>query len=121
MMSLESVDSFQPQKFSGEPASRIPDEWLRLYDATSDSPVIDASALRAAIAVYARSLRDEGMPPERAVIALKDTLYRHGGHASFTSLYEEATPRNVANAPSRYARVFEWFLDAYFDRGASQG
>jgi len=121
MNNLASADSFQPLALSAEPTSRnVEDQWLRLYEATPGSSAENASALQAAITEYAHALRDQGVRPERAVIAFKRALQRHGDHASLPSLYEETRQDHAPSGPSRYARAFSWFVDAYFDRAAPQ-
>jgi hypothetical protein len=73
------------------------------------------------VALVAR-LKDDGLPPERVIVALKAAIVRYGDEHRPPSLADE----HESDGPGRavYERVFQWALAAYFGTPAvmaSQG
>jgi len=89
---------------------------LRAFEAAIHDPSSEAMiALHAAAREFAVTERRQGLPPERAVIALKTLLNGHGGGGWAPSL-------NAARDGARiealvYAELFPWFVTAFYDDG----
>lgn len=86
--------------------------------AFSDDAAADTSRHRAglheATVAFASRLRAEGVPPERAIIALKSAIMQHGGLNRPPSLVDEADDASAAARAATYKCMLDWFLDAYY-------
>jgi hypothetical protein len=84
------------------------------FDAAIDTPTTEVMfALRVATTESAGKARRQGLSPERAVVALKTLLARHGGCGWAPSL--DADPA-VTQAETRvYTKLFGWFVSAFYD------
>lgn len=86
----------------------------RAFERAIDAPTREAMfALRVAATEAAGSTRRLGLPPERAVIALKTVLARHGGCGWAPSL--DADPKMGQAASLVYTKLFAWFVTAFYD------
>jgi hypothetical protein len=70
-------------------------------------------ALRVAATVAAGSTRRLGVPPERAVMALKAAVARHD--ASGWSPSFDTNPSERHKESFVYAKLFTWFVAAFYD------
>ncbi|MEO8621442.1 MAG: hypothetical protein ABI625_10275 [bacterium] len=91
------------------------EEWrfvVRAFAAAVDEASSDAMAvLRRATVEVAAKVRRHGLPPERAVIALKSVLAGRGGCGWSPSL--GADPE-AHKATLVYAELFAWFITTYY-------
>ena len=87
---------------------------LRAFEAAIHGPSSEAMiALHAAAREFAATERGQGLPPERAVMALKALLAGHGEGGWSPSLDAD---RDGGRVEARvYAELFAWFVDAFYD------
>ena len=77
--------------------------------------------LRDATIALVRRLKDDDLPPERVIVAMKAAISRYGEGQWPPSLDDEverATRADVARHEV-YRHVFRWLLEAYFDESDS--
>lgn len=86
---------------------------LRTFMAAIHGPSSEAMiALHAAAREFAVTERGQGLPPERAVMALKALLAGHGEGGWSPSLDAD---RNGGRIEARvYAQLFAWFVEAFY-------
>jgi hypothetical protein len=70
--------------------------------------------LRVATSRFVTRLKEDGLPPERVIVAIKQILTREGGTNRPPTLDHEENSRDEPYA-AVYREVFEWSLDTYFD------
>ena len=93
---------------------------LRAFEAAIHGPSSEAMiALHAAAREFAATERGQGLPPERAVIALKALLAGHGERGWSPSL--DADRDGVRIEARVYAELFSWFVAALYDNKAQAG
>ena len=87
---------------------------LRTFEAAIHGPSNEAMiALHAAAREFAATERGQGVPPERAVMALKALLAGHGEGGWSPSLDAD---RDGGRMEARvYAQLFAWFVAAFYD------
>lgn len=71
--------------------------------------------LQAASLALVHRLRDDGLPPERVVVALKSAIAKYGTGSPPSFVNECDDERREPGLPSVYRRVFGWCIDAYFE------
>lgn len=71
--------------------------------------------LHAASVALVHRLRDDGLPPERVVVALKSAIAKYGTGSPPSLVDESDAERHEPGLASVYRRVFDWCVDAYFD------
>ena len=76
-------------------------------------PTADDRLRDATIALVTR-LKDDGLPPERVVVALKAAIARYDPAHRFPSLIEASHDTVHMERSIAYQHVFAWFLDTYF-------
>ena len=87
---------------------------LRTFEAAIHGPSNEAMiALHAAAREFAATERGQGVPPERAVMALKALLAGHGEGGWSPSL--DADRDGVRIEARVYAELFSWFVAAFYD------
>ena len=87
---------------------------LRAFEAAIHGPSSEAMiALHVAAREFAATERGLGLPPERAVIALKTLLAGHGEGGWSPSL--DADRDGVRIEARVYAELFAWFVEAFYD------
>ena len=87
---------------------------LRAFEAAIHGPSSEAMiALHAAAREFAATERGKGLPPERAVIALKALLAGHGEGGWSPSL--DADRDGVRIEARVYAELFSWFVEAFYN------
>ena len=87
---------------------------LRAFEVAIHGPSNEAMiALHAAAREFADTERGLGLPPERAVIALKAVLAGHGEGGWSPSL--DADRGGVRLEARVYAELFSWFVSACYD------
>lgn len=87
---------------------------LRTFEAAIHGPSSEAMiALHAAAREFAATERGQGLPPERAVIALKALLAGHGERGWSPSL--DADRDGVRIEARVYAELFSWFVEAFYN------
>ena len=94
---------------------------VRAFDAASDDMSNqNLSALRDAAIDFVGGLKDQGLPPERVVVALKTALRtRDRSRWEWVpSLDVEDAWGSTRSEPTVYARLFEWSVEAYYDEHA---
>ena len=86
---------------------------LRTFEAAIHSPSSAAMIeLHAAAREFAATERAQGLPPERAVMALKALLAGHGEGGWSPSLNGD---RDGGRIEARvYAQLFAWFVEAFY-------
>lgn len=93
------------------------DVWRRLLRAfeaaTHDSSSEAMVALHAAASEFAATERQQGLPPERAVIGLKTLLAGHRNAGWTPSL--EAVRDVTCKESLVYSELFRWFVTAFYD------
>jgi hypothetical protein len=87
---------------------------MQCFADAADDPMGD-TRLRRAAADYARSVREQGLPPEKLVIGLKKTLSCNGDAATLPSLREEQLEGHAAVGQTKYARVLQWCIESYYE------
>ena len=80
------------------------------FAASGDPEGAAAVAARAAVAAWVRRLRDRGVPPERALIAVK----RAARHALAPGLDTAVGARPHDDAEARLAEVVRWCIVEYY-------
>jgi len=87
----------------------------RVYAAQCHTPTPDGDAqLRDIGFALVRRLKEDGVRPERVIIAVKTAIVRYGDDHRPPSLAAEDSGRPCAEPV--YERLFQWILSAYFDR-----
>lgn len=87
---------------------------LRTFEAAIHGPSNEAMiALHAAAREFAATERGQGVPPERAVMALKALLAGHGEGGWSPSL--DADRDGGCMEARVYAQLFAWFVAAFYD------
>jgi len=93
---------------------------VRAFDSASDN-VSDQtlSALRDAAIDFVGGLKNQGLAPERVIVALKTVLRARdrSGWGWIPSLDVEDSDTAARHEPSVYARLFTWCVEAYYDDG----
>lgn len=89
----------------------------RAYASQRRQPTNDGAAKLHEIAIaLVRRLKEDGLPPERVIVAVKVAIARYGDDHQPPSLAGQE-PGQVAGGEV-YQRLFGWLLDAYFTPGA---
>jgi hypothetical protein len=64
-----------------------------------------------------RRLKDDGLPPEKVLVALKTALTKYAELHSAPSLNADDEDPDGVERVVVYRHVFEWFLEAYYQSG----
>lgn len=87
----------------------------RAFDRAWRRPSGEAEGeLRYAVALLARRLRVESLPPEKVVVAFKTAIRRFGGVHAMPTLVDEETFTDGLECARTYQRAFAAFVDAYY-------
>jgi hypothetical protein len=85
----------------------------RMYAAQCRNPTAAGDdRLRAIVFALVRRLKDDGLAPERVIVALKTAITRYGDERRPPSLADEEDGH--VHGGDVYVRLFHWTLDAYF-------
>ena len=116
------IASFETRVGGGSAAALRPafdaDVWptvLRAFHVAINGPSSAAMLeLHAAAREFAATERAQGLPPERAVMALKALLAGHGEGGWSPSLDGD---RDGVRLEARvYAQLFAWFVEAFYEK-----
>ena len=107
------VGTYAPMS-DAEAGRRLTSAFNRAAEEVSDQTM---ARLNDAAIDFVDRLRDEGMPPERVIVAVKTAL--RSGHRTqwswFPSLDVTSDWAAARNESSVYARLFGWCVEAYYD------
>jgi hypothetical protein len=85
----------------------------RAYSSQLRAPTREGDTrLRDVVVALVRRLKEDGLPPERAIVAIKAAIVRYGDDRRPPSLAVEEDGRFSPNPI--YERLFQWILAAYF-------
>ena len=85
-------------------SGRSRSEETTVSPATSAAQSLIRAQLRASVSEYVRRLRDDGLPPEQALVQLKETVYAAG------TLYPSS-----ADSRDLIEQIVRWAVAAYYD------
>ena len=88
----------------------------KLFDSTwqAESPV-QLAELRRVCSAFVRTLRRDGQTAEQVLVALKHEIADGGALHQTPSLFMETSAGGDHGRERAYERLFQWFLEAYFD------
>jgi hypothetical protein len=85
----------------------------RVYAAQRRAPTLEGEQrLRDVVIALVQRLKDDGLPPERVLVAIKTAIVRYGDEHRPPSL-ADVEGGHVSSGPV-YERLFQWLLAAYF-------
>jgi hypothetical protein len=114
MLSLHRSSSAGNTTFTPRTPALAP-AFGRAYAAQRRQPTADGEAtLREITVAFVNRLKDDGLPPERMLVAIKAAIVRYGDEHRPPSLAREDDGHVPAGEV--YERLFQWLLEAYFDR-----
>lgn len=86
----------------------------RAYALQRHSPTRQGDAqLRNIVVALVTRLKDDGLPPERVIVAIKTAIVRYGDDHRPPSLADEEDGHFSAGL--LYERLFQWILASYFE------
>jgi len=113
---LRSGQSITPSPYTPRTPALAP-ELGRVFAAQRHSRSREGDAqLRAVADALVRRLKDDGLPPERVIVAIKTAIVRYGDEHRAPSLATDDGGR--LSADPVYGRLFQWILEAYFNDGS---
>jgi hypothetical protein len=113
MLSLMRQDAITATTSYNPHTPALAPELARSYAAQRRTSTSEGEArLRAITFALVQRLKEDGLPPERVLIAIKAAIVRYGDDHRPPSLAGEDHGHVPGGAV--YERLFSWVLDAYF-------
>ena len=110
---VRSERSVTPPTYNPHTPALAP-ELGRVYATQCHAPTTQGDAqLRDIVIALVRRLKDDGLSPERVIVAIKTAIMRYGNDHRPPSL-ADAEDGHFTGDPV-YERLFQWILAAYFE------